>query len=134
MDTHHTTEPLDFSHETIQNVISGRIIRGLVPMLVEALAYGRALESGERFTPSSEGMRCLLETIDAIWRTERQVPLPFDDTPAHELPPVFGDDDPPLLHDELPAWLLNLPPVAHGIAPLPPLGGETRSTLGRHIR
>lgn len=149
MEINHTTEPFDFSHETVKEVIGGRIVRGLVPMLVEAFGYGRALASGERFEPSSPGMAELLRAIDAIWFEQQSDRIA-----------AFGDEtDLQLLHDSVPQWLLDLPraetsyptpdlsflpfddtptppgpQVAHGIAPLPPLGGQVRGILKGHIR
>lgn len=146
---HSNTDSLDFSQETVKEVIGGRIIRGLVPMLVEAFGYGRALASGERFEPSSPGMGELLRAIDAIWFEQQSDRIA-----------AFGDEaDPRLLHDSVPQWLLDLPRnetgyptpdlsflpfddtptppgpiVAHGIAPLPPLGGQVRGILKGHIR
>lgn len=100
----------DIDQATVGDVIAARLGCGFVPMMVEILSYGRALESGARFAPSSSGMRALLETLDAIWRVEQHAtPLPFDDTPA-----AFGDAIPIWLHERQ---------IAHGIAPLPPLGG-----------
>lgn len=83
---------------------------------------GACVGACDAYMPRSEAVAALLGQFETRWFYEQVGVLP---AVAPEPIAAFGDEhDPRLLRDEIPGWLLALPPIAFGIAPLPPHTGH----------
>lgn len=74
---------------TIQEIISGRLERGLADLLLTVYDAGRADEAGEPHTSASANMHALLETIKERWYAENAILTPPERVGVGRVAPVW---------------------------------------------